>query len=286
MNGTATLTPSTAHGAVGLSHPVLGLGTYPPAAAPPPRARDASLLTAEQERELSRRIALGDRGARERLIRSNLRLVIKIARAFAGRGMDLDDLVGEGNLGLIRAAERFDPEAGIRFGTYAGYWIKEAIHRALNDTASTIRVPAHMAATLRAWQTAERALIRELGREPTPREVADRLGLSEERRGMAEHALRARRLRTGHAGDPPDVWSPDDAPDAGAAPGAAAEDEDERQGLVRRLRRLDPREREVITLRFGLRDGESRTLKEVGRRMGVTREWVRKLEVRAVQKLR
>src|SRR5262249_6436499 len=146
--------------------------------------REDALLSAAEECALAEAIARGDRDARARMIRANLRLVVKIARDYVGRGLSMDDLVGEGNLGLIRASEAYDPRFGTRFSTYAAHWIKQAIRHALTNTAATIRLPAHMVGLLSKWRKAERALGRELGREPTPDEVAGRLGLTPARRAL------------------------------------------------------------------------------------------------------
>ncbi len=245
---------------------------------------DDSLLSAAEECTLARAIAAGDADARSRMIRSNLRLVVKIARDYAGRGMTLDDLIGEGNLGLIRASEEFDPAFGTRFSTYASYWIKQAIRHALTNTTATIRLPAHMVTLLSKWRKAERALCRELGQAPTFDQVAVTLGLSDAQRVLVERARRASQLRL-EGGDDENGWSPDEASDGREGPDAAMEAADESRKLLGRLDRLDDRERMVVSLRFGLGGDDPLTLKEVGLRLGVTREWVRKIEVRAVKKL-
>jgi RNA polymerase primary sigma factor len=243
------------------------------------------LLTAEQERSLAEAVARGDSHARDALVRSNLRLVHKIARDYAGRGLDLDDLAGEGNLGLIRAAEDFDPRFGVRFSTYASHWIKQAIRHALTNTTATIRLPAHMVTLLAKWRRAERTLTRELGQAPTFDQIAVRLGLTDVQRGMVEQAKQAGRVGLGGGDD--EGWSPDEAGDHREGPGATVERSDEAQGLRARMaERLDERERAIIALRFGLDTGEPLTLKEVGLRLGFTREWVRKIERRAIAKLR
>jgi len=248
--------------------------------------RDESLLSAEDERDLAGAIARGDDGARARMIRANLRLVVRIARDYAGRGLTLDDLIGEGNLGLIRATEAFDPAFGTRFSTYAGYWIKQAIRHALTNTTATIRLPAHMVNLLARWRRAERELRRELGRAPGREQIGAALGLTDAQRGLVDQALRAGRLRAEEGGEEADgAWAPEEVPARDEAPGAAMEQADQGRDLLRRLERLDDRERAIVTLRFGLEGGPPLTLKEVGLRLGVTREWVRKIELRAVQKL-
>jgi len=246
--------------------------------------RDDALLSAQEEVELARAARRGDETARARLIRSNLRLVVKIARDFEGRGLPLDDLVGEGNLGLIRAVKEFDPSYGTRFSTYAGHWIKQAIRHALINTAATIRLPAHMIGLITRWRRAERAFLREFGYPPTFDQLAVQLGLTDAKRAMVRQALLAGRLLPGGTAD--DETTPlEEAAAWEQAPDAFLEAEDERRDLWKRMERLDQRERTILTLRYGLGGVEPLTLKEVGQRLGVTREWVRKIEARAVRKL-
>ncbi len=248
--------------------------------------REDALLSAAEEHELAAAIAAGDRDARTRMIQANLRLVVKIAREYVGRGMILDDLIGEGNLGLIRATEEYDPRFGTRFSTYASYWIKQAIRHALINTTATIRLPAHMVGLLTKWRRAERSFTKEFGYPPTPEQVAVSLGLTEAQKALVEKAKRARQLRLeSGGGDEAGAWSPDESAADREPPDAAIEADDERQNLLRRLERLDARERAILALRFGLEGELPLTLKEVGRRLGVTREWVRKIEIRAVRKL-
>ncbi|WP_337175799.1 RNA polymerase sigma factor RpoD/SigA [Paludisphaera sp.] len=247
---------------------------------------ETPLLSAEEERVLARRIALGDADAKSQMIRANLRLVVRIARDYQGRGMMLDDLIGEGNLGLIRAVQEFDPAFGVRFSTYAGYWIKQSIRFALINTATTIRIPAHMVGLLTKWRRAERSLTRDLGRPPLFEEIADSLGLSELQRSLVAKAKRANQLKLeGSAADEDDYWSPDDSVDPGDGPTSGLETGDACAEMVRRMSILDERERMVLTYRYGLRGVTPLTLKEIGERLGVTREWVRKLELRAIRKL-
>ena len=221
------------------------------------------------------------------MIEANLRLVVKIARDYIGRGIALDDLIGEGNLGLIRAAEEFDPRFGTRFSTYASYWIKQAIRHALINTTATIRLPAHMVGLLTRWRRAERSLGRELGRAPTFEEIATSLGLSEAQKTLVARAHQARQLKleSGMAGEA-NRWSPEESVDRprGARmrrwrPRTTA------RSCCSRLDRLDERERTILSLRYGLEGDLPMTLKEIGRQLGVTREWVRKIELRAVRKL-
>jgi RNA polymerase primary sigma factor len=248
--------------------------------------REESLLSAVEECELADAIARGDKDARTRMIQANLRLVVKIARDYVGRGMALDDLIGEGNLGLIRATEEFEPRFGTRFSTYASYWIKQSIRHALINTSTTIRLPAHMIGLLTKWRRAERALCRQLGRGPSFSEVADELGLSDSQKMLVAKAHQARQLklennitapaRRGLSWGSISHYTPTDA---------LLEANDEWRILLGRLGRLEPREQTILILRYGLEGEAAQTLKEIGRRLGVTREWVRKIELRAVRKL-
>ena len=247
---------------------------------------DDALLTASEERALAEAIARGDAEARARLIRGNLRLVMRIARDYRGRGLAIEDLIGEGNLGLIRAVTDFDPAYGVRFSTYAAYWIKQAIRHALTTTGATIRLPAHMVNRLARWKRTEHSLERRLGRDPSFEEVADALELSPSRRDLIGRALRARQV-VRDSGDPDGdaSWEGDEAEAPFEAPEAAIEADEERTEALRRLEVLEEREQLVVRLRFGLGGGEPMSLQEIGNRLGITREWVRKLEQRAIQKL-
>jgi RNA polymerase primary sigma factor len=245
-----------------------------------------TLLSAAEERELADAIARGDRDARGRMIKANLRLVVKIARDYMGRGLVLDDLVGEGNVGLIRAAEEYDPRFGTRFSTYASYWIKQAIRHALINTTATIRLPAHMYTLLTKWRRAERLLCRQHGGPPSFDEVAAYLGLSETQKGLVAKAHRARQLKLESGlGDEHSTWSPEESADAAEAVEDSYEVSDERAEVLRRMDWLDDRERLVLSLRYGLAGEQPLTLKEIGHRLGVTREWVRKIELKAVSKM-
>jgi RNA polymerase primary sigma factor len=242
-------------------------------------------LTRDEEIELASRIASGDRTARDRLVEANLGLVHTLAADFIGRGMEMDDLVGEGHLGLIRAAEAFDPRFGARFGTYATYWIKEAIHRALIDTAPAIRVPAWMVQLLRRWRAAERLLRRKTGEEPTFDEIAAALGLSDAQKCLVIRAMRSRRLRTesnGEAETGAVILA--EVTDRDGDVAERMEAEDERAEARRLLDRLDARERAVVAWRYGL-EGEAQTYKQIGHRLGVTRDCARDIQVRALRKL-
>ena len=248
--------------------------------------RDESLLTAAEECSLAEAIARGDKDARSRMIQANLRLVVKIARDYMGRGMVLEDLIGEGNIGLIRATEEFEPRFGTRFSTYAAYWIKQSIRHALINTTSTIRLPAHMVGLLTKWRRSERALCRNLGRSPSFDEVASHLGLSDTQKSLVTKAHQARQLKLESSIAVGAGWrSVSGSDDRYASPDAVLEAGDEWDILWGRIACLDVRERTILVLRYGLEGESPLTLKEIGRRLGVTREWVRKIEVRAVRKL-
>jgi RNA polymerase primary sigma factor len=249
--------------------------------------KDETLLTASEENYLAEAIAQGDRNALRRMIQANLRLVVKIARHYAGKGLTLEDLVGEGNLGLIRAAEQFEPRYGSRFSTYASFLIKQSIRHALSNSAAMIRLPAHVLGLLGKWRKAERALARELERAPSFNEVALALRLSESQKLLLAKAQRARQVKlestvAREAGR----WSPVDACDPTGPPELAVEYLDDRLFLRSRLECLDGRERIILSLRYGLDNELPMTLREIGDRLGVTREWVRKIELKAVRKLR
>jgi RNA polymerase primary sigma factor len=248
--------------------------------------KQESLLTAAEECFLAEAIARGDKDARIRMIQANLRLVVKIARDYVGRGMILEDLIGEGNLGLIRATEEFEPRFGTRFSTYAGYWIKQSIRHALINTTSTIRLPAHMVGLLTKWRRTERALCREMSRAPSFQDVATVLGLTEVQKSLVAKALQARQLKLESTIAVGVGWkSVIGSSGTSESPGAMLEAGDEWDILWGRMDRLDARERTILVLRYGLEGESPLTLKEIGRRLGVTREWVRKIEIRAVRKL-
>jgi RNA polymerase primary sigma factor len=246
---------------------------------------ERALLSRDEEIALAARIARGDQQARNRMVQANLGLVHTIAKEFHGRGLDSDDLIGEGNLGLIRAAEEFDPGYGTRFSTYAAYWIKEAIHHALSNTTATIRLPAWMVGLLTRWRRAERALGRDLGRTPGFDELATSLGLSDRQRTMVARALDAVRLRLeGSYADGAGERILARAADRHRVD-EQAEAEEDRALLRSRMDRLDERERIILSLRYGLDGDPPQTLKQIGRGLGITREWVRKVEIRALRKL-
>jgi RNA polymerase sigma factor (sigma-70 family) len=247
-----------------------------------------ALLTPEQERELGLAVKAGSAAARDLLIESNLRLVVRVARRFAGRGLDLTDLICEGNVGLIRAAEKFDPAAGCRFSTYAVWWINQALRRALERT-QLVRVPAHARAQLAAWRQAEAALAEHLGRPPTEREVRNRLHIDARRSASLEAALAVAAagrvsLESRRAGAGQGLR---EVLTSGA--GSGLDDEDERRARLERLAfllaRIDARSRRILELRFGLGGGEPLTLVRTGEALGLTRERVRQLEQRALSRL-
>ena len=251
------------------------------------RIKDQTLLTASEEFELAEAIARGDRNALSRMIQANLRLVVRIAGDYVGRGLTLDDLVGEGNLGLIRAAEQFKSRFGTRFSTYASYWIKQSIRQALCNSTAMIRLPAHVLGLLGKWRKAERALGRELSREPSFNEVASHLGLSETQKLLMARAKRARHVKLESAvGRTVGRWSLVEPCDPYGPPEVAVECLEDKLLLRTRLECLDGKERIIVSLRFGLNDEIPMTLREIGDRLGVTREWVRRIELKAVRKLR
>ncbi len=246
----------------------------------------AHRLSRDEVRLLASRIADGDREARNLLVQANLGLVVRVARHYVGRGLMMDDLVGEGNLGLIRAAEDFDPQVGTHFSTYATYWIKESILAALMNTTATIRLPAHVFRLLIKWGRAERSLARTYGRAPTTDEVASTMGLNEHQRNLVDKARHARglRLESGMSMGPR-LWLAAKMMDADQAPDAMIEADDERNYLLDRMSRLDNRERTILILRYGLGNEPPLNYNEIGRRLGVTREWVRKITKVAIEKL-
>jgi RNA polymerase primary sigma factor len=243
-----------------------------------------SLLSADEERSLAQAIARGEKDARKKMIEANLRLVVKIARDYLGRGLSFDDLVAEGNLGLIRATEEFDPAFGARFSTYAAYWIKQSIRHAITSGGATIRLPAHMVTMLTRWRRAERLLEKRLGRRPEPEEVAECLRLTPNQRMMISRALGARRVCQESNGES-QGWTPEQALDPRTLPEVDLEKRELELEMLRRLDQLDPRERTVLSCRFGLKGRTPLTLMQVGRELGITREWVRKIEQRAIKKL-
>ncbi len=245
-----------------------------------------ALLTSDEEQWLAEAIEQGDMEARDRMVRANLRLVVNIARGYSGKGLSLQDLIEEGNLGLLRAVEGYDPSMGTRFSTYASYWIRQSIKRALVNGAKTIRIPAYMVELLAKWRRASIRLTDDLGRTPTSEEVARLLGLPRKKLPIIKKAIMINNLmpKTDQAED---GWTLNDMimDDRARSPDEAMLENDNLTFVMDQLEQMDTRDATILKMRFGLDGCEAQTLKEIGERLGLTRERVRQIEAEALGRL-
>ena len=245
------------------------------------------LLSADEEVDLAQRMQDGDEAAKKRLSEANLRLVVSIAKRFVGRGMLFLDLIQEGNLGLMKAVEKFDYQRGFKFSTYATWWIRQAITRAIADQARTIRIPVHMVETINKLTRVQRVLLQELGREPTPAEIAEKMGVSEERVCEIQKIAQDPVSLETPIGEEEDSHLGDFIEDEKTmTPGDSVAFSMLKEQLLHVLDTLTPREEKVLRLRYGIDDGKPRTLEEVGKEFNVTRERIRQIEAKALRKLR
>ena len=245
------------------------------------------LLTSEEEKDLAERMSKGDEEAKKRLSEANLRLVVSIAKRYVGRGMQFLDLIQEGNLGLMKAVDKFDHTKGFKFSTYATWWIRQSITRAIADQARTIRIPVHMVETINKTGRVVRQLMQTLGREPTPAEIAKEMGVPEEKVIEIQKIAQDPVSLETPIGEEEDSHLGDFIEDNSAAsPAEKAESRMLREQLLQVLDTLTPRENEVLLMRYGLRDGRPKTLEEVGKEFNVTRERIRQIEAKALRKLR
>ncbi len=246
-----------------------------------------SLLSAEDEIKLAQAAENGDREAAQKLINANLRLVVSIAKKYVGRGLTLLDLIQEGNIGLMKAVEKYDWRRGFKFSTYATWWIRQAITRAIADQARTIRIPVHMVETINKFIRTSRRMAQDLGRDPTPEEVAEKMGIEVEKaREIVKISQEPTSLETPVGEEEDSKLGDFIKDDVMMAPDDAASHELLKEQMQEVLDTLAPRERRVLILRFGLEDGRQRTLEEVGKEFGVTRERIRQIEAKALRKLK
>ena len=247
---------------------------------------EMALLTADEEKMLARRIENGDDAARDRMVRANLRLVVNIARGYVGKGLALQDLIEEGNLGLLRAVQGFDPEVGTRFSTYASYWIKQSIKRALVNTAKPIRIPAYMMELLCKWRRAAAELQDKFGRPATVEEIGRVLELPKKKLAIVKKAIKVYNL-VPQTDQPENGWSLGEMlmDEKSRPPDVEMVEAEDLKLVMHRLNEMDKREAAVLRMRFGLNDEQPKTLKEIGESLGLTRERVRQIENEALGKL-